>query len=65
MCPVKKFNIGLFGGQTVGRVVLCNAVTGECIDYAVEDVPQWVDKVYNAELLMDLYDFPEFIKTGF
>ena len=38
MCPVKKFNIGLFGGQTVGRVVLCNAQTGECVDYAVEDV---------------------------
>ena len=28
VCPVKKFNIGLFGGQTVGNVVLCNAVTG-------------------------------------
>lgn len=57
VCPVKKFNIGLFGGQTVGRVVLCNAITGECIDYAVEDVPQWIDKVYSAELLMQLYDY--------
>ena len=56
VCPVKKFNIGLFGGQTVGRVVLCNAVTGECIDYAVEDVQQWVHKVYNAELMMDMYE---------
>lgn len=57
VCPVKKFNIGLFGGQTVGRVVLCNAITGDCIDYAVEDVPQWIDKVYSAELLMQLYDY--------
>ncbi len=65
VCPVKKFNIGLFGGQTVGRVVLCNAVTGECVDYAVEDVPQWVDKVYNAELLMDLYDYSGIYKNGF
>jgi len=65
VCPVKKFNIGLFGGQTVGRVVLCNAVTGECIDYAVEDVPQWVDKVYSAELLMDLYDYNGTLKHGF
>ncbi len=45
VCPVKKFNIGLFGGQTIGRVVLCNAQTGECTDYAVEDVPTWIDKV--------------------
>lgn len=65
VCPVKKFNIGLFGGQTVGRVVLCNAVTGECIDYAVEEVPQWIDKVYSAELLMQLYDYAGIYVHGF
>lgn len=65
VCPVKKFNIGLFGGQTVGRVVLCNAVTGECVDYAVEDVPQWIDKVYSAELLMQLYDYHGVLVHGF
>lgn len=65
VCPVKKFNIGLFGGQTIGRVVLCNAVTGECIDYAVEDVPQWIDKVYSAELLMELYDYYGILKNGY
>ncbi len=65
VCPVKKFNIGLFGGQTVGRVVLCNAVTGECIDYAVEEVPQWIDKVYSAELLMRLYDYAGIYVHGF
>lgn len=51
ICPVKKYNIGLFGGTTIGRVVLCNAITGETKDYAVEDVPQWVDRVYSADLL--------------
>lgn len=65
VCPVKKFNIGLFGGQTVGRVVLCNAVTGECVDYAVEDVPQWIDKVYSAELLMQLYNYHGVLVNGF
>ena len=65
VCPVKKFNIGLFGGQTVGRVVLCNAQTGECIDYAVEDVPQWIDKVYSAELLLNLYDYSGLLKHGY
>ncbi len=65
VCPVKKFNIGLFGGQTVGRVVLCNAQTGECTDYAVEDVPQWVDKVYSAELLINLYDYHGILQHGY
>ena len=65
VCPVKKFNIGLFGGQTVSRVILCNAKTGECTDYAVEDVPQWVDKVYSAELLTKLYNYNGILKHGF
>ncbi|MFR0040924.1 MAG: CvpA family protein [Lachnospira sp.] len=65
VCPVKKYNIGLFGGQTVGRVVLCNAVTGEMTDYSVDEVPTWVDKVYSAELLIDLYDYNGSLKHGF
>lgn len=65
VCPVKKFNIGLFGGQTISRAVLCNAVTGECIDYAIEDVPQWIDKVYSAELLIQLYDYNGALVHGY
>ena len=65
VCPVKKYNIGLFGGQTVGRVVLCNAVTGEMTDYSVDEVPTWVDKVYSAELLIVLYDYNGSLKHGF
>ncbi len=65
VCPVKKFNIGLFGGQTVGNVVLCNAVTGECTNYPVDQVPNWIDKVYSAELLMQLYNYYGIYKHGF
>ena len=65
ICPVKKFNIGLFGGQTIGRVVLCNAVTGECMDYPVEECPTWVDRVYPADLLIELYDYHGTLVNGF
>lgn len=65
ICPVKKFNIGLFGGQTIGRVVLCNAVTGECVDYPVEECPTWVDRVYPADLLIELYDYHGTLVNGF
>lgn len=65
ICPVKKYNIGLFGGTTIGRVVLCNAITGETKDYAVEDVPQWVDRVYSADLLVELYNYHGTLKHGF
>lgn len=65
ICPVKKFNIGLFGGQTIGRVVLCNAITGETQSMNVEDVPEWVDRVYSAELLIELYDYHGTLKHGY
>ncbi|TGX98299.1 CvpA family protein [Hominisplanchenecus murintestinalis] len=65
VCPVKKFNIGLFGGVTIGRVVLCNAVTGETADYAVEDCPNWVDHVFAADLLTQLYDYHGTLQNGF
>ena len=65
VCPVKKFNIGLFGGETIGRVVLCNAITGETIDYKIEDVPSWIDRAYSADLLIQLYDYHGTLKHGF
>ena len=65
ICPVRKYNIGLFGGVTVGRVVLCNAITGETEDYAIDDVPQWIDRAYSADLLIELYDYYGTLKHGF
>ena len=65
ICPVKKYNIGLFGGETIGRVVLCNAITGETEDYAIEDAPQWIDRAYSADMLVQLYDYYGTLKHGF
>lgn len=65
ICPVKKFNIGLFGGETIGRVVLCNAITGETKDYSIENAPEWIDRAYSADLLVELYDYYGTLKHGF
>lgn len=65
ICPVKKFNIGLFGGQTIGKVILCNAQTGETTEYKIEDCPQWVDRAYPSDLLLELYNYHGMLKNGF
>ena len=62
---MKKFNIGLFGGETVGKVVICNAINGEMTTYDIEDVPQWVDRAYSADLLVQLFDYYGTLKHGF
>lgn len=65
ICPVKEYTIGLFGGKTIGRVVVVNAVTGELADYSVDEVPDWVDKVFSADLLISSYDYYGTLKHGF
>ena len=48
--------IGLFGGTDIQGAVLCNAITGECQYYDINDVPAWVDNVYTPDLIMEQYD---------
>ncbi len=57
ICPVRTFTLGLFGGETVSRAVLVNAVTGETQDLAVDEVPGWVDRVYPSDLLIRQYNW--------
>lgn len=40
-----------------------DAVTGECTYY--EEVPSWVDHVYDAEMIMEQYDYYGMYKNGF
>lgn len=65
ICPVKKYTIGLFGGVKIGNVVIVNAITGETANYNTEDVPEWVDHVYSADLLISYYDYYGTLKHGF
>ena len=64
VCPVQTRTIGLFGGTTISRVVLCDASTGETQDIAVEDCPQWVDRVYPAGMLIQQYNWSGAYQDG-
>ena len=55
--------IGLFGGTDVKGAVLVNAVTGESTYY--EEVPNWVDRVYSYDIIMQQYDFYGMYHNGF
>ena len=69
ICPAQKYNVvsgKTPGGAAVGRVVLCNAITGEMEDYAIEDAPQWIDRAYSADLLVELLsDYYGSLKHGY
>ena len=57
--------IGLFGGTDIQGAVLCNAITGECQYYDIDDVPAWVDNVYTPDLIMEQYDYHGTFINGF
>ena len=63
VCPRMVKTIGLFGGTDIQGAVLVDAVTGECTYY--EEVPSWVDHVYDAEMIMEQYDYYGMYKNGF
>jgi len=49
--PRMNRTVGLVGGEDVIGVILVNAVTGEIEEFSIEDVPEWVNRVYNATLI--------------
>ena len=63
VCPRMVKTIGLFGGTDIQGAVLVDAVTGESTYY--EDVPSWVDHVYDAEMIMEQYDYYGMYHNGF
>ena len=65
ICPTYKFTIGLYGGRDIEGAVLVNAITGESTYYEVGEIPAWVDRVYNADLIIEQYDFYGTLINGF
>ena len=65
VCAKKEKTIGLFGGRDIVGAVLVNAVTGESTYYEAGSVPNWVDHVFTAELIMQQYDYHGTYVNGF
>lgn len=59
------YTIGLFGGKDISGVILVNAVTGEMQEYSIDEVPQWIDLAYSADLLIKQADNWGTYKNGY
>lgn len=65
VASVMTKRIGLFGGKDIEGAVLLNAVTGESTYLDVKDIPAWVDRVYDADLIIEQYDYYGRYHNGF
>lgn len=57
VCPRIVKRIGLFGGTDIDGAVLVNASTGETTYFRSDEVPTWVDRVYDADLIVKQYNY--------
>lgn len=46
------YTIGFLGGYDITGIVTVNAVNGDMVYYDVADVPQWIDCVYPANIVL-------------
>lgn len=65
VCARIEYKIGLYGGRDIGGVVLVNAIDGSSQYYPIEEVPTWVDRVYNADLIIEQFDYYGTLRHGF
>ena len=56
VAPVITYRIGWWSGKDISGAVLVDACTGESQYYAKEDVPQWIDQLYNSNLIIEQLD---------
>ena len=53
IAPVYDYQIGPFGGKDIVGAVLVNAVNGKHQYYNIDKIPNWVDRVYPAKLIIN------------
>lgn len=63
--PVHENKIGLFGGTDVKEVIMLNASTGEHHKVKLEEVPTWVDRVFESDLIIEQVNYNGKFQNGF
>ena len=65
VASVYQKTISLFGGKTVSGCIVMDPVTGEMQKYDVADIPQWVDVVFDGNLICVQYNWFGTLKNGY
>lgn len=65
ICPVVKKTAGLFGAADIKSIVIFDPVTGDSKQYEVGEIPEWVDRVYDGNLLQEQYDSYGTLQKGY
>ena len=59
------YRIGLASGKDANGAVLVNAITGEAVQYALADIPTWVDQVFDADMVLKQLEYYGAYQLGY
>lgn len=65
VASIIKKSIFLFGGKTVSGCVVMDPVTGKCTRYDLKNTPNWVDVVFEGDLICDQYNWYGLYGNGY
>ena len=65
ICPTMTAKVGMFAGYDFNGVVICDPGTGDCVKYDLDKVPNWVDRVYDGNLIQQKYNWYGELSDGF
>lgn len=56
VAPTIAYRIGWWSGKDIDGAILVNAITGESAFYEKDQVPQWIDQLYDSDLIITQLD---------
>lgn len=65
VAPTIRYRIGWWDGKDIDGAILVNAITGESQWYAKEDVPQWIDQLYDSDMIITQLDDNGLFQNGY
>lgn len=63
--PTYTPRIFAFDGMDVNGAILINATNGEHIQYKLEEIPNWIDRIFNAERVIEHLNWNGMYKNGY
>ncbi len=65
VASIVDYKVWLFGGKTISGCVVLDPVSGETFKYDLKDIPQWVDVVFDGNLICEQYNWYGMFQNGY
>lgn len=59
------YTIGILGGYDITGIITVNAINGDMEYYDVGNIPQWIDQVYDADVVLNQANYWGAYKNGY